>query len=114
VPLATGIVVGLVAFGWRVIQTVGKGITRLTIVSGFAAQFSTAMTVLCASAIRVPVSTTHTLVGAITGVAIARLGTRDAVDVAMLRKIGLSWLITVPAAASVSIICYSMLRSTAR
>ena len=69
---AIGIVLGLATYGWRVIQTVGKKITELTPSRGFAAELSAATTVVIASGTGIPISTTHTLVGAVLGVGIAR------------------------------------------
>ncbi|MDG1654293.1 MAG: inorganic phosphate transporter, partial [Luminiphilus sp.] len=67
-----GIVVGLATYGWRVIQTIGKKITELTPSRGFAAELAAASTVVLASATGLPISTTHTLVGAVLGVGLAR------------------------------------------
>jgi len=67
-----GIVVGLATYGWRVIQTIGRKITELTPSRGFAAELAAASTVVLASATGLPISTTHTLVGAVLGVGLAR------------------------------------------
>ena len=67
---AVGIVIGLATYGWRVIATIGKGITELTPSRGFAAELATATTVVAASALGLPISTTHTLVGAVLGIGI--------------------------------------------
>src|SRR5690606_38541206 len=67
-----GIVVGLAALGYRVIATIGKEITEITPTRGFSAEFGAATTVLLASTLGLPVSTTHTLVGAVIGVGFAR------------------------------------------
>src|SRR5262249_37595878 len=67
-----GIVAGLATWGWRVIMTIGKKITELTPTRGFAAEFGAATTVLIASRLGMPISTTHTLVGAVIGVGLAR------------------------------------------
>ena len=69
---AMGIVVGLATYGWRVITTVGRKITELTPSRGFAAELGAAGTVVIASATGLPISTTHTLVGAVLGVGFAR------------------------------------------
>ncbi|MEE4461723.1 inorganic phosphate transporter, partial [Azotobacter chroococcum] len=69
---AVGIVIGLATYGYKVIATIGKEITELTPSRGFAAELATASTVVGASAIGLPVSTTHTLVGAVLGIGIAR------------------------------------------
>lgn len=96
-----GIVFGLATWGWRVIMTIGKKITELTPTRGFAAEFGAALTVLIASRIGMPISTTHTLVGAVIGVGLARgLG---ALDMSTTRDIIISWCITVPAGAIISV-----------
>ena len=69
---ALGIVVGLVTYGWKVILTVGRKITELTPSRGFAAELGAASTVVLASGTGLPISTTHTLVGAVLGVGFAR------------------------------------------
>lgn len=104
---ALGIVVGLATWGWRVIQTVGKRITELTPSRGFCAEFAAALTILIASVCKLPVSTTHTLVGAVLGIGLARgIG---ALNLNTIRDIGASWLITVPAGAGLSILFYFVL-----
>lgn len=90
-----GIVVGLATFGYRVMATIGTKITQLTPSRGVAADLATAFTVLGCSLLKLPVSTTHTIVGAIVGVGLARgLG---AINQKVTRDIFGSWLITVPA-----------------
>lgn len=101
---AIGIVVGLATYGYKVIATVGKEITELTPSRGFAAELATASTVVGASAIGLPVSTTHTLVGAVLGIGIARgIG---ALNLGMIGKIFMSWVITLPAGAILSILFF--------
>jgi len=92
-----GIVVGLATWGWRVMLTIGKKITELTPTRGFSAEFSAAITILLASRLGLPISTTHTLVGAVLGVGMARGFT--ALNVRVLRNIMVSWLITIPVGA---------------
>jgi len=104
-----GIVVGLATWGWRVIETIGRKITELTPTRGFSAEFGAAVTILLASKIGLPISTTHCLVGAVLGVGLAR-GLR-ALNLRMLREIALSWIITLPASAFMSIICFYLLKS---
>ncbi len=95
-----GIVIGLATWGWRVIETVGKKITELTPTRGFCAELATATTVVVASKLGMPISTTHTLVGAVMGIAFARgIG---ALNLAMTRDIVLSWIVTVPAGAIIA------------
>ena len=103
-----GIVVGLATWGWRVIETVGTKITELTPSRGFAAEFAAATTILAASKLGLPISTTHTLIGAILGVGFARgIG---AINLNTVRDIVASWLITIPAGAGLAIVFFYMLK----
>lgn len=105
---AVGIVIGLATYGYKVIATIGKQITELTPSRGFAAELATATTVVSASAIGLPVSTTHTLVGAVLGVGIARgIG---ALNLGVVGKIFMSWLVTLPVGAGLAIIFFLVLR----
>ncbi|MFT4767090.1 MAG: PiT family inorganic phosphate transporter [Glaciecola sp.] len=105
---ALGIVVGLTTYGWKVIATVGNKITELTPSRGFAATLAAASTVVFASATGLPISTTHTLVGAVLGVGLAR--GIAAIDLRVIGSIFLSWLITLPAGAILAIIFFFTLR----
>ncbi len=99
-----GIVLGLAMYGRRVIATVGSGITELTPSRGFAATLAAATTVVLASGTGLPISTTHTLVGAVLGVGLARgIG---ALNMQVVRTIFMSWIITLPAGAILSIIFF--------
>ncbi|TBU92629.1 inorganic phosphate transporter [Stutzerimonas kirkiae] len=99
---AVGIVIGLATYGWKVMATIGKGITELTPSRGFAAELATAITVVTASGIGLPISTTHTLVGAVLGIGLARgIG---ALNLGMIGKIFSTWVITLPAGALFAII----------
>jgi len=103
-----GIVVGLAMYGHKVIATVGSGITALTPSRGFAATLAAAMTVVLASGTGLPISTTHTLVGAILGVGLARgIG---ALNLGVVRTVFLSWIVTLPAGAILSIIFFFILK----
>jgi PiT family inorganic phosphate transporter len=105
---AVGIVIGLATYGYKVIATIGKQITELTPSRGFAAELATATTVVGASAIGLPISTTHTLVGAVLGVGLARgIG---ALNLGVIGKIFMSWLITLPIGAALSILFFFILR----
>ena len=106
-----GIVVGLATWGWRVIETVGKKITHLTPTRGFSAEFGAALTILLASKLGLPVSTTHCIVGSVLGVGLAR--GLSAINLRILRDIGLSWLITIPASAIVCVLFYYIINSIA-
>ena len=100
----TGIVAGLIMLGYRVIETVGKNITELTPSRGFAAELAAATTVVLASGTGLPISTTHTLVGAVLGVGLAR--GISAVNAGVVGRIFLSWIITLPVGAGLSIIIF--------
>jgi inorganic phosphate transporter, PiT family len=103
-----GIVVGLATWGWRVMMTVGKRITELTPSRGFCAEFAAAVTILIASVYKLPVSTTHTLVGAVLGVGLARgIG---ALNLNTVRDIIVSWIITIPAGAGLAIVFFYALQ----
>jgi len=103
-----GIVAGLAMYGNRVIATVGSGITALTPSRGFAATLAASMTVVLASGTGLPISTTHTLVGAVLGVGLARgIG---ALNLGIVRTIFLSWIVTLPAGAILSIIFFFTLK----
>lgn len=104
-----GIVIGLATWGWRVIETIGRKITELTPTRGFSAEFGTATTILVASKLGLPISTTHCLVGAILGVGLAR-GVR-AINLNMIRDIILSWVITIPASALISVLAFYALKA---
>lgn len=96
-----GIVAGLTMCGYRVIATIGKKITELTPTRGFAAEFAAASVVLFASKLGLPVSATHTLVGAVMGVGFARGLNR--VRAETVREIVASWMVTIPVGAVLSI-----------
>ena len=99
-----GIVFGLATYGHKVIATVGSGITELTPSRGFAATLAAATTVVFASGIGLPISTTHTLVGAVLGVGLARgIG---ALNIGVIQTIFMSWIVTLPAGAALSILFY--------
>lgn len=101
------ITVGICTWGYRVIHTVGSKITQLTNTRGFTVDFSTASIILCASMLGLPVSTTHAAIGAFVGVGLA--GGLQALDLRVLWKIVLYWMITVPVAAATSAIIYLLL-----
>lgn len=103
-----GIVLGLATWGWRVILTIGKKITELTPTRGFAAEFGAAFTVLVASRLGLPISATHTLIGAVLGVGFAR-GV-EAINLAITRDILASWIVTLPIGALLSVGFFHLLR----
>lgn len=104
-----GIVAGLALFGHRVIATIGEGITHLTPSRGFAAEMAAACTVVIASGTGLPISTTQTLVGAVLGVGLAR-GV-SALNLGIIRNIVISWIVTLPAGAILSIACFFTLKA---
>ncbi len=97
---AVGIVTGLSMYGYKVILVVGRKITDMTPSRGFAAEFGAATTVLVCSRLGLPISTTHTLVGSVIGVGLAR--GIDALNLKVLKDIIVSWLLTLPIAAVLS------------
>ncbi len=103
-----GIVFGLITLGFKVMKTVGTKITELTPTRGFAAELSAATTVVLASGVGIPVSTTHTLVGAVLGVGLAR--GISAINLRVVGSIFLSWLVTLPAGAGLAIIFFFMFK----
>ncbi len=104
-----GIVIGLVTYGQRVIRTVGQGITSLSPSRGFAATIAAATTVVLASGTGLPISTTHTLVGGVLGVGLARGMT--ALNMRMVRNIFMSWIVTLPAGAILAVVFFYLLEA---
>lgn len=104
-----GIVAGLLIYGHKVIATVGNNITELTPSRGFAATLAAATTVVVASGTGLPISTTHTLVGAVLGVGMAR--GIAALNLRVVGTICISWLVTLPAGAILSIIIFYILKA---
>ncbi len=99
-----GIAAGILTWGYKVIRTLGSKITALTNTRGFSVDFGTATTVLVASRLGLPISTSHTVVGAVIGVGLAR--GLEAVDLSVVKKIIYSWAFTIPASMALSIIIY--------
>ncbi len=103
-----GIVLGLATWGYRVIETVGRKITELTPSRGFAANVGAATTIVLASKFGFPISTTHTLVGAVLGIGLARgIGY---LNLRVVRDIVISWIITVPAGALLAAVTFLILK----
>ncbi len=102
-----GIAVGVATYGYRVMETVGKKITELTNTRGFTIDFSAATVVLIASWLGMPISTTHTVVGAVIGIGLAR-GVK-AINKAIVVDIIISWFVTVPVAALISAVIFKVL-----
>ena len=103
-----GIIAGLAMLGYKVIETIGRNITELTPSRGFAAELAAATTVVLASGTGLPISTTHTLVGAVLGVGLAR--GLSAIDLNVVGRIILSWLVTLPVGAGLSIIFFFIMK----
>ena len=103
---SAGIAIGVMTWGWRVMDTIGHKITDITPTRGFAAEFGAATTILIFSMpfLAVPVSTTHTLVGSVVGVGLA--GGAKNVDFRVFGKIVASWVASLPAAGFGSIVIY--------
>ena len=105
----TGVTIGFLLCGRKVIQTVGHGITALTPSRAFAATLAAAMTVVFSTSIGIPVSATQTLVGGILGVGLARgIG---ALNLVVIRNIFMSWIVTIPAVSLLSILFYLALHA---
>ncbi|HMB59609.1 MAG TPA: inorganic phosphate transporter [Xanthomonadales bacterium] len=104
-----GIVIGLATYGRHVIATVGEKITQLTPSRGFAAELAAATTIVIASGTGIPISTTHTLVGAVLGVGLAR--GIEAIDLRVVGKIFVSWAVTVPAGAVLAIVFFFIFKA---
>ncbi|TFH67886.1 inorganic phosphate transporter [Gammaproteobacteria bacterium LSUCC0057] len=104
-----GIVVGLATYGVKVMGTIGRKITELTPSRGFAAELGAAATVVLASGTGLPISTTHTLVGAVLGVGLAR--GIAALDLRVIGSILTSWVVTLPAGAGLAIVFFYLLRA---
>ena len=103
-----GIVLGLAMLGYRVIETVGRNITELTPSRGFAAVLAAAATVVLGSGTGLPLSTTHTLVGAVLGVGLAR--GISSIDLGVVGRIIISWVVTLPVGAGLSILFFFTLK----
>jgi inorganic phosphate transporter, PiT family len=104
-----GIAIGCLTWGRKVMRTVGERITSLTNTRGFSVDFGAATTVLVASKLGLPISTSHTVVGAVIGVGLAR--GLEAVDLRIIKKIIVSWVVTLPVAAGTSIVIFIILRA---
>lgn len=103
-----GIVIGLATWGWRVIETVGKKITELTPSRGFSAEFGSALTILFASQLGLPISTTHALIAAVLGVGLAK--GISALNLKTLQDIMLTWVVTLPLCGLLTAGAYHVLK----
>jgi PiT family inorganic phosphate transporter len=100
---------GSMAGGWRIIRTMGQRITKLTPFGGFAAETAGALTLMTTAHFGIPVSTTHTITGAIVGVGASRRLT--AVRWGVTRRIVLAWVLTIPGAALLGAVLFHAVRS---
>ena len=103
---ASGIVFGLMVWGAKVMETVGKKITEITPSRGFCSEFAAATVVLVCSKMGLPVSTTHTLVGSVIGVGMAR--GLASLNVYIIKKIFISWFATVPFTSILAMVIYKL------
>jgi PiT family inorganic phosphate transporter len=100
---------GTMAGGWRIIRTMGQRITKLTPFGGFAAETAGALTLVATAHFGIPVSTTHTITGAIVGVGASRRLT--AVRWGVTRRIVLAWVLTIPGAALLGAVLFKAIRA---
>jgi PiT family inorganic phosphate transporter len=100
----TAIAAGTLSGGWRIVRTLGRGITELRPVSGFAAETAAAVAIFGSTALGAPVSTTHTVAGAVTGVGSTNPGAT--VNWRVFGQLVIAWLVTMPAAALVAALVY--------
>jgi len=103
------IALGTMAGGWRIVKTMGQRITKLTPFGGFCAETSGAITLFVASHFGIPVSTTHTITGAISGVGAAQR--LSAVRWGVAGRIVWAWILTIPASAGIAGLTYVVLRA---
>jgi phosphate/sulfate permease len=104
-----GIVVGLVTFGYRVMATVGEKITKLSMSKAFAAQYGASVSILVATVLGLPISTTAVLVGCVIGVGLADGLGRNAVDLHLVKRIMAAWVITLPVSAIITAALYELI-----
>jgi len=103
-----GIVIGLATYGYKVIETIGTKITDITPSRGFAAEFGAAATILIGSKAGLPLSTTHTIVGAVIGVGFAR--GMNALNLGIIWQIVKAWVYTIPFTAVLTLIVFTILK----
>ena len=103
-----GISVGLCVLGRRVIKTIGEDLTKITPSSGFVIELASAICVLGASLLNIPVSSTHCKVGSV--VFTGRVRSKESVDWSLFRNIAIAWIVTVPITAALSALCQVLLK----
>jgi PiT family inorganic phosphate transporter len=104
----SAIALGTICGGWRIVKTMGQKVAKLRPVDGFAAESGAAATLFMASRLGIPVSTTHTITGAIVGV--GSLKRLSAVRWGVAGRIVWAWILTVPCSAAISALAYSLVR----
>jgi PiT family inorganic phosphate transporter len=102
------IALGTMFGGWRIVKTMGQRITKLRPVDGFCAETGAAITLFLSTAMGIPVSTTHTITGAIMGV--GSLRRLSAVKWGVAGRIVWAWILTIPASAAISAVTYLFAR----
>ena len=106
--LGVGISIGLWIMGRRVIKTIGEDLTKITPSSGFVIELASAMTVLGASLINIPVSSTHCKVGSV--VFTGRVRSKKSVDWSLFKNIAMAWVVTLPVTIGLSALCQVFLK----
>ncbi|HJX34254.1 MAG TPA: inorganic phosphate transporter, partial [Desulfatiglandales bacterium] len=102
----SAIALGTMFGGWRIVKTMGQKVTKLKPVDGFSAESAAAVSIYVASALGIPVSTTHTITGSIMGVGSLRRLT--AVRWGVAGKIAWAWILTIPFSAAISALTYAI------
>ena len=105
---------GTLSGGWRIVKTMGMNITKLQPVGGFCAETAGAIALFGASAAGIPVSTTHTITGAIVGVGRRRRAALSAVKWGVAGRIVWAWVLTMPAAAAIASLAWWTIRIVTR
>jgi PiT family inorganic phosphate transporter len=103
----TAIALGTMFGGWRIVKTMGQKVAKIKPVDGFCAELSASTTLFISSALGIPVSTTHTITGAIMGV--GSLRRLSAVRWGVARRIVWAWILTIPCSAAISALAYSLI-----
>jgi PiT family inorganic phosphate transporter len=103
----TAIALGTMFGGWRIVKTMGQKVAKIKPVDGFCAELSAATSLFISTALGIPVSTTHTITGAITGV--GSLRRLSAVRWGVARRIVWAWILTIPCSAAISAFAYSLI-----
>jgi len=108
--VSLALVIGLSLFGYKVMQTVGEKITKLTPARAFVAQICTSTIILCSSLMGLPLSTTHILVGTVLGISCVDAGNLQAMNWKVISSILMSWIVTIPCSGIMSVVSFAVLR----